>query len=197
MLQEVATTLSDTMREEAAASKTGMPEAPYLELAQLVRYEHVQVPKDQLLGLALTRLEEQDLNRQTLDFTLTDTAGRSWTLRQLKGKVVVVNFWATWCPPCRKEMPDLNALYKQFGKQGLVILAISDEDAAKVKPFIAEHKYTYPILLDPGGKVHAAFGVEGIPKSFVYDREGKMVAQSIDMRTRGQFLAMLAEAGLK
>jgi len=109
---------------------------------------------------------------------------------------VLVNFWATWCPPCRKEMPDLDALYNEFRARGLVILAISDEDTAKVQPFIAEHKYTYPILLDPGDKVNKLMAVEGIPKSFVYDREGKLVAQAMDMRTRNQLLQMLSQAGM-
>ena len=109
--------------------------------------------------------------------------------------VVLVNFWATWCPPCRKEMPDLEALYKNFQDRGLVILAISDEEASKVTPFLAERNITYPVLLD-GGKIHQLFQVEGIPKSFVYDRDGKLVAQSVDMRTRKQFLEMLALAGL-
>ena len=94
-------------------------------------------------------------------------------------------------------MPDLESLYSRFRDQGLVILAISDEDAGKVKPFVAERKFTYPILLDPGRKVNELFRVEGIPKSFVYDRKGGLVAQAIDMRTQGQFLAMLAQAGLR
>jgi peroxiredoxin len=67
---------------------------------------------------------------------------------------------------------------------------------SKVQPFVAEHHTTYPVLLDPGRRVHQLFRVQGIPKSFVYDRDGKLVAEAIDMRTRGQFLQMLAEAGL-
>ena len=85
----------------------------------------------------------------------------------------------------------------KFKDQGLVVLAISDEEAAKVSPFIGERKISYPVLLDPGRKVNELFQVEGIPKSFVFDREGKMVAQSIDMRTRNQFLEMLGQAGLQ
>jgi peroxiredoxin len=146
---------------------------------------------------AMTKLESDDERRQHVDFTLADLRGKSWTLSELRGKVVVVNFWATWCPPCRKEMPDLEALYNRFKGEGFVVLAVSDEDAAKVRPFIAERQVTYPILLDPGRKVNDLFQVEGIPKTFVYDRDGKLVAQSIDMRTRKQFLGMLAEAGLK
>jgi peroxiredoxin len=77
-----------------------------------------------------------------------------------------------------------------------VVLSISDEEVAKVSPFITERNISYPLLLDPGRKVNDAFVVEGIPKSFVYDREGKLVAQSVDMRTRSQFQQMLAAAGL-
>jgi peroxiredoxin len=66
-----------------------------------------------------------------------------------------------------------------------------------VEPFIAQHGITYPVLLDPGRKVNTLFQIEGIPKTFIYDREGKIVAQSIDMRTQKQFLEMLAQAGLR
>jgi len=94
-------------------------------------------------------------------------------------------------------MPDLQSLYQRFKDQGLVILAISDEDASKVKPFVTERRVSYPILLDPGRKVNTLFAIEGIPKTFVYDRDGKLVAQAIDMRTQNQFLEMLARAGLQ
>lgn len=196
-LQEVAATLAETLRDEAAVSTSGMPEEPYITLAQLVRYEHVQVPDGPLLAAAMTRLQVDEQKRQKADFTLKDLKGKDWTLSRLRGKVVLVNFWATWCPPCRKEMPDLNALYAEFRDKGLEILAISDEDPGKVQSFIAEHNYTYPILLDPGDKVSKLMAVDGIPKTFVYDRGGKLVAQAIDMRTRGQLLQMLAQAGLR
>jgi peroxiredoxin len=93
-------------------------------------------------------------------------------------------------------MPDLEALYKRFKDQGFVILGISDEESAKVKELLAEQKVSYPVLLDPGRKVNELFRIQGIPKNFVYDRNGKLVAQSIDMRTQKQLLAMLAQAGL-
>ena len=197
-LQEVATTLADTLRQQPVPDDHGQPVAAYLELAQLVRYEHVQASLDvPQFKVAMAKLEGDDQRRQEADFTLTDLQGKTWSLRELKGKVVLVNFWATWCPPCRKEMPDLNTLYQRFKDQGFVVLAISDEDADKVKPFIAERNISYPVMLDPGRKVNELFQVEGIPKSFVYDREGKLVAQSIDMRTQKQFLEMLGQAGLR
>jgi peroxiredoxin len=197
-LQEVTTTLAAALREQPPAGKPGEPDPLYEELASLVRYEHMQASSDNpQFAAAMAKLESDDAKRQNADFTLTDLQGKSWHLQDLKGKVVLVNFWATWCPPCRKEMPDLDALYNKFKDQGFVVLAISDEEAAKVSPYIAEHKISYPVMLDPGRKVNDAFIVEGIPKSFVYDRSGKLVAQSIDMRTKTQFLGMLAQAGLQ
>ena len=133
---------------------------------------------------------------QKADFTLDALNGPKVQLSELRGKVVLVNFWATWCPPCRKEMPDLDALSKRFGKQGFVVLSITDEDTAKVTPFIKEMGYKSIVLFDPEGKVAQSFHVDGIPKNFVFDREGKLVAQSIDMRTQRQFLAMLDKAGI-
>ena len=152
-MQEVATTLADVLHEVPVPAKQGQPAAPYVEFAQLVRYEHMQASLDDpQFVAAMSKLEADDARRQQVDFALEDLHGTKWTLKELAGKVVVVNFWATWCPPCRKEMPDLETLYKRFKNQGLVILAISDEDAGKVKPFIAQEKVSYPILLDPGGR---------------------------------------------
>jgi len=197
-LQEVTTTLAQALREQPPAGKVGQPDENYMELASLVRYEHMRAESDNpQFKEALARLEADDVKRQEADFRLTDLQGKEWHLRELKGEVVLVNFWATWCPPCRKEMPDLQALYDKYKDQGFVVLAIDDEEAAKVSPFITERNISYPVLLDPGRKVNEAFVVEGIPKSFVYDREGNLVAQSIDMRTRSQFQEMLAQAGLQ
>jgi len=197
-LQEVAATLAQALRELPVPPDGDQPAMAYMELAQLVRYEHVQATLDSpQYAAAMSKLEAADRVRQHADFTLTDLQGKEWTLSKLRGKTVLVNFWATWCPPCRKEMPDLQELYDRFKEKGFVVLAITDEDAAKVKLFVAERHVTYPVLLDPGRKVNELFQVEGIPKSFLYDQRGNLVAQAIDMRTHKQFLEMLALAWLK
>lgn len=196
-LQAVAETLSQSLTETPLPEGKDGPAYPYVELAKLVRYEHVSATlNDRAFAKAQARLLEEEASLQKVDFTLSDLSGKSWTLSSLRGKVVLVNFWATWCPPCRKEMPDLDTLSKRFAKKGLVVLSISDEEASRLNPYIATNKITYPILMDPGRKVTESFHVDGIPKSFVFDREGKLVAQSIDMRTMHQFLAMLSQAGL-
>jgi peroxiredoxin len=197
-LQEVTTTLADALREHPPEGRPGNPDFFYTELASLVRYEHMKAElNDPQYDLAMQKLEAADVARQKADFTLSDLQGKPWHLAELRGKVVLVNFWATWCPPCRKEMPDLQALYDKYKEQGFLVLSISDEGTANVVPFIKERNISYPVLLDPGRKVSELYQVDGIPKSFVYDREGKLVAQSIDMRTRSQFQEMLGEAGLK
>lgn len=198
-LQEVTTTLAEALKEtQAPPNKKGKPDYAYTSLAQLSRYEHMQVSlKDPQYAAALARLEAEDQKREQAEFTLKDLNGKSWDLRSLNGKVVLVNFWATWCPPCRKELPDLEALYEKFKDQGFLVLAISDEETAKVESFVAAQKLTYPVLIDSGRKVNEQMGIEGIPKTFLYNREGKLVAQAIDMRTRHQFEEMLAQAGLK
>ena len=191
-LQEVTTTLAQCLREQPGQV------APYTSLAQLVKYEHMQASLDDpQFDFAMAKLAADDAERDAADFTLIDLDGREWTRKALFGKVVVVNFWATWCPPCRKEMPDLDALYKKFKGQGLIVLAISDEDEAKVRAFLKTRPVSYPVMLDKGRQVNELYRVEGIPKTYIYSREGKLVTESIDMRTRTQFLEMLGRAGIR
>jgi thiol-disulfide isomerase/thioredoxin len=172
-LQEVADTLANALRTAPPRANTA-----YEVLAELERLEHVTVKLDDpKYAAARARLQKAADARGKVDFSLSDLNGRRWKLSELRGKVVVVNMWATWCPPCRKEMPDLDALAKEFPND-LVILGLTDEEPAVARKYLAEQPYGYPILLDDGGKVKAAFGVEGIPKSFFYNRQGQIAADS-------------------
>ncbi len=197
-VQTVASTLADALRQHPVRDTNGQPAEPYVELAMLATYERADVSfNNARFRQAMKNLQADDLRRERANFTLTGLDGQKWTLRDLRGKVVLVNFWATWCPPCRKEMPDLDALYKRFKGQGFVVLAISDEREGTVKSFLEKHKVEYPVLLDSGDFVHKQFAVNGIPKSYLYDRNGKLVAEAMDMRTKEQFLRMLGKAGLE
>ena len=194
-LQAVADTLAGAIRQ--AAGKADITAPAYEALALLARYEGVTVNLDDPpYKAALAQLEEIDRQREMASFSLKDLTGEQWSLQDLIGSVVLVNFWATWCPPCRKEMSDLEALYKRFQSEGLIVLAITDEEESVVRKFLAEHPYSFPILLDPGGKTTKAYLVEGVPKSFIHDRGGKIVATGADQRTEKQFVEMLANAGM-
>jgi thiol-disulfide isomerase/thioredoxin len=202
VLQQVATTLSSALQETPIPSRSGKPTSPYYELAKLVRYEGVTGDlSDPQYTQSMDLLKAHDAEAETIDFTLEGYNLKSLgvkkaTLSQFRGKIVLVNFWATWCPPCRSEMPDLAAIYDHF-KDQLVVLSITDEDAMKVSSYVSAASLKYPILLDPGRKVAGEFHVDGIPQSFVFNPDGKLVAHAEDMRTQRQFLAMLAKAGLK
>jgi len=197
-LQMVAETLAQSLKESPVTPKEAAPPAEYMDLARLIRYEGVSVDlKDPLLAMALGVYEENDADAAGADFTLKDLHGRPVTLSQLRGKIVLVSFWATWCPPCRKEMADLDQLYAANKDQGLVILSISNEDADRVSTYVKSIRYRPQVLIDQGSKVAKRLHVDGLPRTFVFDREGKLAAQATDMRTRQQFLRMLTAAGLK
>jgi peroxiredoxin len=194
-LQEVTTTLVDAVQKSPNEYRN---DSEYTMLAKLARYYHMQVTLDDPRYEAeISKLQADDQHRSAADFTLTDVQGREWNLSSLRGKVVLVNFWATWCPPCRRELPDLGLLYERFRDRGFVILAVTDEEVSKVKPFLSQQKVSYPVLLDPGHKVKDLFGIDGIPQTLVYDREGHLVAQAIDRPAMHGFLDMLAQAGLQ
>lgn len=122
------------------------------------------------------------------DFTLTDQFGEEHTLSDYKGKVVFLNFWATWCPPCRKEMPDIEALYKEYGEnaEDLVILSVAnpktednpnnnDKTIEEVSQFMEDNGYTYPTLMDTTGDVLLEYYVTAFPTTFMIDREGRVI----------------------
>jgi peroxiredoxin/outer membrane lipoprotein-sorting protein len=114
------------------------------------------------------------------DFTLTDTNGHPVNLHDLRGKVVIVDFWATWCPPCRAEMPLLQQLHSDLAGKGLVVLGLDvGEDAETVTAFVKQQSYTFPLLLGAEPDVSATYFVEGYPTTFVVDRRGRIAFRDL------------------
>lgn len=113
-----------------------------------------------------------------IDFTLDDLEGRKTSLSDFRGKVVLLNFWATWCPPCKAEMPGMEKLYQTFkDNPDFVMLAVdSQEEASVVRKFIADNQYHFKVLLDSDGQVNARYSVQAIPTTYLIDRQGRVIA---------------------
>lgn len=107
------------------------------------------------------------------DVPIALLAGGEISLSQLRGQVVVINFWATWCGPCQREIPALNSIYATRHAHGLTLLGVNvDSDPRDVEAFLANHPAQFPIALDPDGKVGSAFGLDGMPMTLIVDRLG-------------------------
>ncbi len=114
-------------------------------------------------------------------FSLEDLDGKKIDLKHFKGQVIFLNFWATWCGPCKEEMPSMEALYQKFKERGFVFLAISVdyEEKKKVKDYINKHRYTFPVLIDPKCVTLDLYRVKGIPTTILIDKKGRMVGRVI------------------
>lgn len=113
------------------------------------------------------------------DFKLEQLNGTTLSLDQLKGKVVFLNIWATWCGPCREEMPSMETLYDEMkGNKDFVMLAVSQDTKGRsvVAPYIAQYGYNFTVLLDPENKVGESYDVSGVPETFIINRNGRIVA---------------------
>lgn len=109
------------------------------------------------------------------DFELSTPTGESTKLSDLRGQAVLVNLWATWCPPCRAEMQTIEKVYNEYQDQGFTVLAINmtyQDDSAAVMPFVDEQRLTFPILLDTTGEIGKAYQLKSLPSSYFIDREG-------------------------
>jgi cytochrome c biogenesis protein CcmG/thiol:disulfide interchange protein DsbE len=118
------------------------------------------------------------------NFSLEDLRGKKSELKHYKGKVVFLNFWATWCGPCKEEMPSMEELCKQFKDKDFVFLAVS-VDYAGVKPvkeFIEKYRYTFPVLIDPKCEALGLFEVKGIPTTFLIDKKGIIIGRAMGPR---------------
>lgn len=115
------------------------------------------------------------------EFTLTDLRGVRHTLSEYRGKVVVINFWASWCRECTEELPSLVTLYEKFRRRGLVVLGITtDQKRDPVDPLLKKYQVTYPVILNTaGGQLLKQYGVIGLPSTVVIDRKGVIAERSI------------------
>ena len=114
------------------------------------------------------------------DFQLSGLDGPTLQLSAYRGRVVVVNFWATWCPPCVEEMPSLNRFTERFGPKGVAVLAVSvDEDEQALRSFAAKYQLKMAILRDPGRKVSASYHTFQYPETYILDRQGRLVQKVI------------------
>lgn len=138
---------------------------------------------DKSNGTASSNKPEEN-KTPAIDFELKDQYGKTQKLSDYKGKVVFLNFWATWCPPCKMEMPDIQKIYEKYEKQGekseVVVLSVAapntqdEKDIDGIKSFLEENGYTYPVLMDDGGYTFGAYRISSLPTTFMIDKEGNV-----------------------
>ena len=118
-----------------------------------------------------------------LDFTSQTLAGRTVRLSELRGQVVLVNFWATWCVPCQLEMPAMDRLSRRLAGRPFRLLAINQaEDRARVESWAKQHPYAFDLVLDPVGQIGSSYGANRLPMSYIIDREGYVIRRAIGPR---------------
>ncbi|MCZ6875329.1 MAG: TlpA disulfide reductase family protein [bacterium] len=118
------------------------------------------------------------------DFTLSDLQGHAVRLSDLRGQVVFINVWATWCPPCIEEMPTIQRLYDMLHERGLEVLAVSLDALGKqvIVPFVREHQLSFPVLLDTQSMLERLYQTGGVPESFIVDKQGRLVEKIVGPR---------------
>ncbi|MCB2184641.1 MAG: TlpA family protein disulfide reductase [Desulfobulbaceae bacterium] len=124
-----------------------------------------------------------EVGKPAPNFTLTDIDGKQWQLSSLRGKVVFINFWATWCPPCQEEIPSMQALYEGMADAPFQMLSILNNDRPDYARMLADKiGFTFPILMDPESTAAAQYGLTGVPETFIIDTQGVLREKFIGPR---------------
>ncbi len=184
------------------------------EQDQLVETAETQTEEEQTKDTQTAESQEKKSNLPppedrvaAPEFALTDQFGEEHSLSDYKGKVVFLNFWATWCPPCKKEMPDIEEIYKEYGENSndLVILSVanpktvdnpnnSDVSIEEVTKFMEDNGYTYPVLMDTTGDSLVEYYITAFPTTFIIDREGRVAGYASGMLTKDIMKNIITEA---
>jgi len=141
------------------------------------------------VAAAFTSCSAVDSGKPAPDFTLKDLQGRDFTFSSTAGKVVILDFWATWCPPCRMEIPHFQELYMRYKAQGLEIIGVAlDQGGVRdVKPFAEEYGVTYPVVIGDQRVAASYGGIRAIPTTFIIDREGRIAQTAVGYRDKAFF----------
>ncbi len=127
------------------------------------------------------------------DFALSNLEGKTIRLSDFKGKVIILDFWATWCPPCRAEIPHFNKLHQIYSDKGLAVVGISVDEGGKnvVKPFVEEFKIPYPILLGNEKVARDFGGIRGIPTTFIINKNGEIIKKLVGYHDQEEFESII------
>ena len=120
---------------------------------------------------------------EAVDFSVVSIDGQEVNLKDFKGKVIFLNFWATWCGPCKMEVKDIDSMYRKLKNKNFVVMAVDvQEDAKKIRSFMKENNLSFPVYLDKNGRISYQYGVRGIPTTYIIGADWKIVGRAIGPR---------------
>lgn len=194
-------------RETAPRTETQSPADNDQDQSAGQSGDNGQVSESAAAGETESSLPDTSDRVEAPDFTLVDQFGEEHKLSDYKGKVVFLNFWATWCPPCREEMPDIEALYKEYGEnsEDLIILSVAnpktkdnpnnnDKTIEEVTKFMEDNGYSYPTLMDTTGDVLLQYYITAFPTTFMIDREGRVIGYASGALTKDIMKNIITQA---